>query len=371
MKSTSIRIVPYQPQHEPGIKALCRIPVSGSIALSLEREPSYYDGASIQCESPAVFVCLRAEDDFVCGLFNIGYRRLYYDGALRQVRYLCDLRIHPKYQKATLLYRMIRFVGQLELNPDGLPAQTVVFADNLPMIRMINQRAQRPGASRIPYYWQSAELVTTMLTLRRPIVHDPAIEVRRAVPADLPAMQAFWDAQAAGIPYCPHYDFSALGTAYYPGLDASHFFLAFRQGRMEGICGIWDQKGIKQTRISAYSIPYQLVRPWYNLYATLAHKPRLPKAGSIIHYLSLHSLLIERRQPAVFAALLSYITQAVRPQQFEYLLFTLDARDPLSEFLKTLPNKRQMAGYYYLVNYGEPLPAALQAPWVYLDMARI
>jgi hypothetical protein len=318
-----------------------------------------------------VYVCLRPSDQLVCGVFNIGLRQLYYQGQPRWVRYLCDLRIRPQYQGSALLYRMIRFVDRLNLAPDGLPAQTVVFSDNRLMLGMIARRAHQDASSRLPYYHPGGELVTTMLTLAASPVAPAHITVRPATPADVPAMQAFWAAEAARIPYFPYYDFSELGQAHYAGLHIGHFYLAFSAGALQGICGIWDQKDLKQTRIAGYSPLYRWLRPFYNAYAALSGKPRLPAAGQPVRYFTLHSLLVRERHAPTFSALLARIMADARSARPDYLLFSLDARDPLLMAVAQLKNQRQIKGRYFLVNNGDPLPPGVLGPWFYLEAARI
>ncbi len=365
----SIEIISYHSTHEMGIKALCRIPVSGDISLTLEREPNYYAGACIQTEEPEIYVCTRIVDGLVCGVFNIGFRRLFYQGKIVKVRYLCDLRIHPDYQKSTLLYRIVKFVNQFELVANGLPAQTVVFADNLKMVQMINSRAKKNMDA--PFYHHAGILVTNMLTLKRQVKMPDNIETRTATARDMPMMQDFWFAEASKLNYFPFYDFTELGKPYYYGLSCHNFYLAFQGQALVGICGTWNQKDIKQTRIKGYSRAFQFAKPFYNLYAGIMGKPKLPNAGSIANYLGLHSILIKNREPAIFAALLSAITAAAKDGNYEYLLFALAKNDPLQKFMDHLPNKRQIVGNYYLVNNGEKLPDDLLKSWFYLETTRI
>lgn len=369
--ASHIHILPYQPQYEAGIQALCRIPVSGNIALALEREPDYYAGARVQCRQPEVYVCLRPSDQLVCGVFNIGFRPLYYQGSPRPVRYLCDLRIHPQYQGSALLFRMIRFVDKLNLAPDDLPAQTVVFSDNRLMLDMIGRRARQGAAGRLPYYHPAGELVTTMLTLAARPTAPPHISVRPAAAADIPAMQSFWAAEAARIPYCPHYNFNELHLPYYAGLQIENFYLAFSGGDLQGICGIWNQKDLKQTRIAGYSPLFRWLRPLYNAYAAIAGKPLLPAVGRSVYYFALHSLLVRERSAPVFSALLARIIADARSARPDYLLFSLDARDPLLAAIAPLRNRRQIKGRYFLVNNGAPLPPDALGPWFYLEATRI
>ena len=367
----SIELIPYHPGHDTGIKALCRIPVSGNILLTLEREPNYFAGAGVQCEEPEVYVCVRTMDGLVCGVFNIGFRKLFYNGKIEKVRYLCDLRIHPDYQKSTLFYRIIKFISSIELAPNGLPAQTVVFADNHGMIQMINRRAKKNLRGEIPFYHLAGTLVTTMLTLKRRLKATENIAVRSANEQDIPAMNSFWKSEGSKINYFPFYDFMELNQPYYEGLNLRDFYLAFRNDELVGITGTWNQKSLKQTRIVGYSTAYRLAKPIYNLYAAISGNPRLPKHGSIMNYLGLHSILVKNRNPEVFAALLSTITESMQDSNFEYLLFAFDENDPLQKMVDKLPNKRQIIGNYYLVNNGEKLPEDLLNSWFYLEAARI
>ena len=140
-----IKILPYHEAYEAGIKALFAIPVSGDLVLSLEREDNYFKGALIQTEVPKVFLCV--DNEQVVGVFNVGERRSIVDGLVVYVPYFCDLRIHPNYQKGTILLRIIKFVNEVCTDLDNMPALTIVFSDNYRMIDMINRRSKFDGSN--------------------------------------------------------------------------------------------------------------------------------------------------------------------------------------------------------------------------------
>ena len=235
----------------------------------------------------------------------------------------------------------------------------------------INRRSKNNMRGEIPFYHHAGTLVTNMLTLKRRIKTAENMLLRTAKIQDLLAMQAFWETEGTKVNYFPFYDFKELGKPYFKGLTLNDFYLAFSDNELVGICGTWDQKNIKQTRIIGYSTAYRLAKPIYDLYAAISGNPRLPKPGSIMNYLGLHSILIKNREPEVFAALLSTITESMQDSNFEYLLFAFDENDPLQKMVDKLPNKRQIIGNYYLVNNGEKLPEDLLNSWFYLEAARI
>ncbi|MBK6265504.1 hypothetical protein JKA74_10685 [Marivirga sp. S37H4] len=365
-----IKIAPYQPEFEEGIKALCRIPVSGNISLALEREPNYYAGACLQCEKPEIFVVYEESLSKVWAVFNAGKRRVWYRNEVVEVRYLCDLRIHPEKQQSPALYLIVKKFSEITAN-DLLPAQTVVFADNHKMLAIIEKLSQRKKTSQLPFYHLIGGLTTYMLGFNSPKETKENLDIRRATNDDIETMQAFFDKESPRINYSPYYNFSELERPYYRGLKISDFFLAYEKEKLVGVCGTWDQSGIKQTRIVGYSRTYQIIKPLYNLLASIFGRPLLPEAGKILTYLNVHSILVEESRTEVFEQLILRIQKERYNNGFDYLLCSLSEEGPLTKALDKLGADRKIKGKYYCVNFGEPLPQEFKSGHFYVESARI
>lgn len=366
-----IEIIPYSPDHDAQIRILCRLPVSGKISLSLEREPNYITGAAVQCNRPEIYVCQRKSDNLILGVFNVGYRNVYYKGREVRVRYLCDLRIHPDEQGGSLLFRMIRFVEELKLSRDGLPAQTIVFGDNERMLNMIKRSGRSTSRQKLPTYHYAGKYMTTLLGFNNSTTLKSDLQIRRAEDEDLSNIQKFLEIEGKKINYCPVYRLKDLEGEFYTGINLHDYFIALRDNRIVGICGIWDQSGFKQTRIVEYSSAYKVIRPFYNLVAMIRGGSTLPSAGSVLRYLNLHTILISGRDPVIFAHLVKVILQEYRRAGFDYVLCGLDANDPLMETCRSFKHKREVVGRYFLVNHFQEVPETIFRPWFYLEVGRI
>lgn len=364
-----IRFLPYRAEFEQGIKELFRIPVSGNISLALEREPNYYTGACVQSEKPEVYVCYDDVKKKLWAVMNIGVRRLWYNGEVVEVRYMSDLRIHPDKQNGPLFLLLIKHYQSITAK-EVLPAQTVVFADNHKMISLINKASQK-AISTIPVYHYMGRLETYMLNFKSQKRKSNHIMVRKAKASDIETMQAFFDLESAKLNYYPYYNFAELEGPYYNGIRLEDYFLAFKSDKLVGICGVWDQKSFKQTRILGYSQKYKLFKPIYNLASRILGGQKLPDSGTVLKYLNLHCILVQDHDTAIFSDLLLNIKLEFKSQNYDYLLCGLSENDPLAKVFKVNKPTRKIYGNYYCVNDGEAISAELYQKHFYLEASRI
>ena len=342
-----ISIIPYSESHEDGIKSLCKIPVSGRISLALEREPLYFKGSQIQCEQPEVYVAHDAAVNKIWAVFNVGKRRLWINGNVEWVRYLCDLRIHPDKQGSSLLLRISKFFQEISAD-DKWPAQTIVFSDNERMLNMIDRRSKLNQKSKLPYYHFAGRLITHLCTFNSKLVSSGKYKVRRASSSDIPGMQAFADHENSKVNYAPYYDFSQLESYYYHGLEINDFYLAFENSTIVGICGVWDQNSFKQTRITGYDSLLSIIRPLYNLISATGFYTPLPKAGSILKYMNTHSIVIENRNPEIFQQLIATINANFKSKNYDYWMCSLSEKDPLIDVFKSIRSRIVKGNYYFV-----------------------
>ncbi|MEY4936180.1 MAG: hypothetical protein RIS64_2539 [Bacteroidota bacterium] len=365
-------IAPYTPADDAGARTLCKIPVSGNIVLALEREPNYYAGALLQYENPEIYVCHAPHTGGVCGLFSIGYRRIFMGGQLQKQRYFADLRIDPAFQKTRLFYQIVQYLKTHHLTPtDGNAALTVVFTDNLIMQNMIKKRN---GDIRTPCYHYVCNYFTQIMPLsshRNPFYNYPKYIVRKATMADAHLMQSFLLENAPKKQGYPYYDYTQMSHSYYQNLDFNNYYLAFEMGKLVGFCAVWNQKNIKQTRIVSYSKFFSLARPIINMVSKIIGGFQLPPAGSISNYFYIHNVLITNNLTNIFETLLHQIQSEHQQKRYDYFMVGLCEGDDLLNIFTKIKSKRTVQGKVYAVNDSIIPPSYVDYRPYYLEIGRI
>ena len=365
---------PACPDDNAALLDLCQIPVSGAVQLALEREPDYFAGAAVQAEEPEIYVAIHTSGRLV-GIFNVGYRTVFLDRQSTRLRYFCDLRIHPDFQRSRLLFEMMHFCRAQGIINDEEVAQTVIFSDNLPMLAHLDLTKRRSKTRQLaPLYQLVGEYHTYMIRLPAKMRKKPTgnWEVRRATAADLPAMQRFLDREGKQYQGFPWYQLAKLGQEnYYRNLAINDYYLAFEQEKLVGMAGVWDQKAFKQTRITGYDRLLTFLRPLINAFAKVAGGFRLPEASTVLSYFSLHTILVEKENPLIFQAILYKISTDAAGKNFDYFLCGLRGDSPLTEACQSFKATRLIKGNYYLVSGNHDLPAKYLSLPFYLEGARI
>ncbi len=282
---------------------------------------------------------------------SVAYRPCYVNGISREVPHLLDVFFSPAYRNGMLLARSFAFVKANALQGDEY-AQTQVCIDN-----HVALGAFTSGRGGLPTYLPYGDHAFITLPLGdvpgmgRAGSAARRIEVRRAVASDIHVLEAFHRQWGPAKQFYPLYDFANLGSGYYRGLTIGDFFLGFRNGRLAGVAGTWDQQEFKSTHYLA-SPPSQADSE------EVGDKP-----------LFLHSVLTEENDPAVMAALIDGIRADFASSPYGFLALGLDAKDPLRYGLEHVPHKISLT-HHFLVTFGKDPRPGLKDGLFYLDSAR-
>lgn len=346
---------PARAEDNDSILEIFRLPMGGSISVALERDPDYFAGAGVQNAAPRVFVGRDNQTGRITGTFSVGTRPVYVNRRITEVPYFCDLRILPEYRNGTLLARGYRFVRDAVLKDTY--AQTLIVADNLEAVTALTE-----GRGGLPVYYPFGRYSTLAIPSSR---EKPPASVRRAIEDDLPAILEFSRNEAPRRQFYPHYSFDFL-SPYFRGARIQDLFLFFDGQDLAGMCGVWNQKEFKSSRIAAYSPALRIVRPLYNLFAAVTQSIPLPPEGSLLEYSFIYSLLVRNDDARIFRDLL----RAVRSSGLSNLyLLGLDESDPLAPAAQKVAGRRFRA-LHYLVSAADPRPGIEPGPF-YLEAARL
>lgn len=343
----------------------------GRVQLAFERYPDYFHGAGVTCEKPDVYVLESDTSDGetpsrIVGVFNLGCRRVFVNRESKQVRYAHDLRLDHAVRGSEALAICYRYGRELMAEDEWM--QAVILSENAAYLASISKT--REG---MPDMYPAGEIETSLITgVRARSVKDTGLDIRPASRADVPAMQAFVEREGSRRQFFPHYQFEAMfgGNDYYRDLRINQFWLAFRDGRLVGMVGTWDQKGFRQSRVVGYQRGLALARPAYNAWRWVGGGLRLPAVGDCFHYLMLHSILVENAEEEVLAVLLQRLHKSFG-RYYDALICGFFADDPLSHvparFQRTLLKSR-----HFLMNWtDDPRPTLDNSLIPYADVARL
>jgi len=280
---------------------------------------------------------------------SVAYRQCYVNGSLRRVPHLLDTFFSPQYRNGMLLGRAFAYVREKTLAGENFAQSQVCIYNKVALGAFTSGKAGLPNF--LPYGEHA--FITMPLGdvpgMGRAGEAARRVEVRRALESDIPAMDAFFRRWAPEKQLYPSYDFDKLGTGYYRGLSIGDFFLGFRNGRLAGLMGTWDQHEFKSTH-------------YLNGDADMV-------AGAKDKALFLHAVVTERNDAAVMAALVDAIRAAFADSAYGFLAVGLDAMDPLRYGLEHIPQTVSVTKHF-LVAYGEDPRPGLNAGLFYLDSAR-
>ncbi|MGF6955289.1 hypothetical protein [Paraburkholderia youngii] len=302
--------------------------IQGAAAISLRREPSYFDACRLQGDSVQVLTGRERASGRIVVMGSRCITTTFVNGRPERTAHLADLRIHPDYRSGTLLARTYRYLRTLH-EADPLPCFTLIYDDNATALNSLVG-----GRAGLPTYLPRGRLVAPAIHLAkcRPELTVSGVELRRARPDELPAIVEFLNRHRADHLWAPVLSIDDFRPGGRCGtLQAKDFFLALRQGRVCATLATWDQSSLRQAHVERYASPTAWLRPGYNLMARLRGLPRLPTPGKALPYLYLAFIAVEDDSAILFRALLRHVHNALCCGRWLYALAALHESDPLSD----------------------------------------
>ncbi|WP_206956609.1 hypothetical protein [Trinickia acidisoli] len=300
--------------------------IEGAAAISLRREPSFFESSRLLGSSVQTIVCRDTVTGRILAAFSRCITTSYIDGQPQRTAYLSDLRIDRDHRHGLLLARIHRYLRTLH-DADPLHCWALIYDDNETALRNLVG-----GRAGLPFYLQRGRLLARAirLTRRRAAPTLPGIELRRARAEELPEFVRFINRRRASRYLAPRLDITDfdLGRRC-DTLRAEDFFVATRDGRICATMAAWDQASIRQAHVERYPRSTQLIRIPYNIAASLRRLPKLPARGEALPYLYLAFIAVEDDDTTLCAALLRHAYNALCHGQWLYALAALHDDDPL------------------------------------------
>jgi hypothetical protein len=355
-----VRFEVASPAHDAAIRKLLREnPMPGEIALSLEREPSYFAAAAIEGDEHQTIVAI--ENGRVVSVGSISARLRFINGSPMRVGYLGGLRMDASARgRSSIILRGYDFFHRLHERGGPLIYLTSIIDGNLRARRFLER-----GLAGMPTY----RFLGNFITLTVPVGHREQFGLSRRRRAGGTGSERRIDLACAGdLPEIlelldrnnPKYQFAPLWQAE-ELLPQSFRLIRSKDGTPEACAAVWDQRSLKQAVVRGYSRRLQLSRPLINVAAGLLSRAGLPRVGEPVPNAFISHLAVNPREPELAEWLVGCLCQEAAARSIGYLALGFDARDARLRYLRKAFRAHEYASRLYAVHWedGAKLAASL------------
>lgn len=299
------------------------------VRLSLEREPSYFDGEHLMGSSCAAIACDKNQPHAMVGMYSCAFLPVHVNGVAEQVGYLGGLRVNRQYRhKLRILKSGFSSIPSLVPDQSTVPFWfTSVASENVSARRLLEA-----GLDGMPIYRPLGETETLALNTRQGKLHGL---LQQAVPADVHALVDFFNRQAARYQFSPVLTQEwLLGLSGDKGLTLGDFWLAKEGTDIRACLAIWDQRAFKQTVSRGYRFPLNLFRCAYNLYAGATGRVKLPAVGEKLEQVFLSFIAFDNLAGTLPLKIVREGLARARDKGAEVGIIGLSTDNPLVAMLK-------------------------------------
>jgi hypothetical protein len=308
---------------------LCRSSIPGSIQVTFEREPSFFQSCRIRGEFFQVGVGRDRRTGRIIGLGTRSVAPAFVNAMTMNVGYLADLRLEPEYRGGTLIARGYRFLRQVHGDGRTQLYTTVIFASNDQALTTIAS-----GRAGLPRYHDMGLVHSPGINLRRRKSEMAAnCDIMRGSDDLLPEIVACLNRNHARRQFAPVRTVATFRSEY-PNFKPDNFCIALRGSKVVGVVGKWDQRSFKQTRIVGYGDRLRWLVPLANMLRPIVGCPAFPKAGQEVPYFYISFIAVDNDELPVFRALLRHVYNDSVGGDHLYAMLAFHERDPLLPALR-------------------------------------
>ncbi|MBI3737895.1 MAG: hypothetical protein HY258_02490 [Chloroflexi bacterium] len=324
-------------EDDAGLRRLLREnPMQGSISVSFEREPNYFNASAIEGPIHQTLVARELNTNEIIGVGNRSVRPMFVNGEVREIGYMSQLRIHPKYGQGLYLARGLAqgFKLYRDLHADGrAPFYLMsIIEDNLPARRLLTS-----GLPDYPCAKEYARMFTYAIypTPRKHVgrIANPVHSLQLIHGNDqyIDQIVDCLNRNGARKQFASYWTCDSLFAS---NLNPSDFFLALDGNCIVGCLACWDQTAFKQTVVRGYSGALAHWRKLLNVFSSLGGWPYLPEPNTPLRYSYGSHLAVDDDNPVVFAALLRALYNHNLELGYRYFVIGLAESNPLREVVK-------------------------------------
>jgi hypothetical protein len=338
-------------RHDAELRRLLRdTPMPGAITVSMEREPDFFLGATVEGDQHDTVVAGLEGEERLVGLGTRSVHRAFVDGEPRRLGYLGQVRVEPGFRRGMSVLKKGFAMLRQKHDADDVPFYTTtIIEDNVAARRVLTK-----GWRAFPTYREWERIVTLVLPLwrHRAEIHSSRFALREGREDDLPGIEACMRKNWSCYQFAPALTADDLACPERTrGLAPGDFTLALRGGNVVGCVALWDQRAFKQTVVRGYERALGLLRPVVNLAAPFAGIPRLPAPGSALDFAYLALLCAYDKDPELMLALVIRACNRALERGLSYVSVGLAARHPHLPLLRRTFRHREYPSVLYIVHW--------------------
>jgi predicted N-acetyltransferase YhbS len=353
--------------NEP-LLGLCReAPMRGVVSAYVDRAPDFFRFSRLQGEHSRVWAAER--EGRLLGCVAQATRRARHRGREIQVVYGGDLKVHPRARGERLGVRLSQHVIQQGQQVGAEVAEGVVIHGNDPataVVDLVGEGVPVAHAGHVSLYQ-----IPPVLPYRA----APGYHVRRAEPADRPALLEVLRASYRDYAFAPVFDERWLDRELGgdPSFDLSSFRVAERNGRIVAAAAFWDQHPLRRTVVLRFNRVGNAMVPALRAARPLLGLPRLPRPGDPLRYVFLRfPAALPGHVRGLGALLRTELAALRRGGRHHFVWASFHQADPLQDALRWLFKIRmQVHLFHFALQPGVTLtegPAAARTP-AYVDFS--
>ena len=326
-------------------------PIAGSISLSFEREPCYFDAAVVEGPFHQTIVARERDSGQVIAFGNRSVRPLFVNGQVKDIGYMSQLRVNPAYGRGLYLARGLAdgFRKYQELHGDGRASFYLmsVIEDNLPARRLLTS-----GLSGYPHAREYIHMFTYAVYPMRSKHNLPMSPSVQIVRGDETYADAIVDCLNRNNPRKQFAPFWTRDSLFYANLSPADFFLAVKANHVVGCLACWDQSAFKQTVVRGYSGALRRWRKVLNIFSRFGILPYLPEPNTPLRHSYACHLAIDHDDLLIFEALLRNVYNYSIEQNYSYFMIGLAESNPLRRVVESY-HPLTYISQIYLVDWNE------------------
>jgi len=251
-------------------KLLSQNPMDSWVNISLEREPSYFDGVSLMGDT---YTLVSRENSNLVGMYSLTSMNVHMNGTSQRVSYLAELRVQKIFRhKIRLLKEGFDSIKKL------LPKDSTkeFFFTSIATQNHKARRLLEANIKGMPRYEKQGQMSTLVFSNKISKNHNL---FKKANSKDIDDIVSFYNKQASKYQFSP-----CLSKEWLKNLDGKKaltiddFYIARDHNKELMACAaLWDQRAFKQSVIKGYRSPLKYLRVIYNIYANFTKRVTLPK----------------------------------------------------------------------------------------------
>jgi hypothetical protein len=335
-RKSRVQFLVANEEHDASIRRLLtENPISGELSLSFEHEPDYFKTKEIFDQDQTI---VAVENDRLLCIGKCSVRKRYFNGQVRKVGYLSELRLDSTVLgRFDILRRGYQFFMELHRKNPLDFYFTSISDDNQRSLRFLER-----GIKGMPKYKFLTKLVTFLIpipnkqrsraSLKRKLekrLTGCHLSWARGSLDSLPSIFAFLNTHSKQHQLTSLWTENEILELSKLGLLLENFQVLFDGSEIVSCVALWDQRSFKQTVIRQYGRKTSFKKPLLNLAASVMGVHGLPPIHSTLNHVALSPLVLAQRKPELLLATLEAAALSASEQDIQFIGLSLPWDDPM------------------------------------------